>query len=580
MATRAVNLLFYAINGTGLGHLSRLLNIARSAETYLKCLGIPSRIQFLTTSEGSEIAGDYPVYKIPSKTIVNKSELSSGAYRAQAKLFISNVVAGIKPDILILDTVPEGSFKEFLFLKDYAKKTAFVYRHMIEERQRSETVQAHLSLYDLILIPDKPSEKSRYVWPKRKTEAIEFVGCIHGFQGDFQRSVGFPHSQFSELNRESIRNYFGVPDNKTLIYVSAGGGGDKKASQDLKSLIEVLSQDQDNVLLIGYGPLYQGPKLYRANVIPLSEPGVSRYFPGMDIAVSAAGYNSYNELLAAGVPTLFYAQEKGWDNQQERIDRGFKQGWHERLSSFDPLLIQTKIAALKDPENRFRIQEKLAQRDSQSGASLAASALLELHSRLGESNVPRRELIFLRELIKTIPVVERPLFPEWYRCARGFAGVAMTGHEQSDFMDESRFQSGDDWQEKAIQFIQQGRDIHRWIFALDWRLEEWLRYARAMFQSAEALPVSHRISQVEDLFETLTSSLSPEVASELLRQLRRCLAKESLLSFFQWFLDELEDSLRPKIAQSIVDFCRGHDDEKLATEDLLTLLNIHEREAR
>ncbi|MDF1664724.1 MAG: hypothetical protein P1V97_23395 [Planctomycetota bacterium] len=580
MAKRAVNLLFYAINGTGLGHLSRLLNIARAADSLLQLLDIPCQIQFLTTSEGSEIAGQYPVYKIPSKTVIHKKALSRSSYGAQAKLLISNVVAGIKPDILILDTVPEGSFKEFLFLKDYAKRTAFVYRHMLEERQLSETVQAHLSLYDLIMIPDDSENKGRYFWPKKKKDAIQFVGCIHGYRGDSLQSVGFPNTELTTLNRRKIRDYFSVTDDKTLIYVSAGGGGDERAAGDIKTIIDTLSEDPKHVLLVGYGPLYQGAKVYRSNVIPLSEPGVSRYFPGLDLAVSAAGYNTYSELLAAGVPSLFYAQEKGWDDQRERVNNGHELGWHERLTTIDPLLLQSKVAALKDPEKRSQLRTALEARSGQSGAANAAKALLELHSGISGSSVLRRELSFVRELLSLTNPVDEAQFQDSYRCGRCYSELIMSRSKQDDFVDQSRFHPGEEWREQAGLLVRRGELIHGWIRYLDWRLEEWIRLAKAVFHGTENLSSNEIGAQLEEAFESLTSSVPGPLLSEFLRQSRRCLAKDQMLEFLRWILDEIEEAEVAKVTQAVVDYCSGYDAEKMQSAELLSKLDIHEREAR
>ena len=64
-----VRLLFYAINGTGLGHLTRLLAVARSCRELLDALEQEADIRFLTSSEASEVVWDFPVYKLPSKTV-------------------------------------------------------------------------------------------------------------------------------------------------------------------------------------------------------------------------------------------------------------------------------------------------------------------------------------------------------------------------------------------------------------------------------------------------------------------------------------------------------------------------------
>ncbi|MBM83079.1 MAG: hypothetical protein CMJ78_21165 [Planctomycetaceae bacterium] len=361
----SVRILFYAINGTGLGHLSRLLAIARQARELLHAMGIRADFHFITTSEAPEIAWDFPVYKIPSKTIIADSDTPNSAFAQSAKLIISNLTSTLRPDLLVLDTVPTGSFQEFVFLKDYAKKTVFIDRHKDSKAATSSVHQTHLSLYDLIIIPDDQSVADRYPVSAKARKRRRFVGRIHGF------------NPLIAMPREAVREQFGV-DRKWLIYVSAGGGGDAHAANDLDHIIDALADDLDHFLLIGYGPLYRGSRVYRSNVVPLSEAYVSRFFRGIDIAVSAAGYNTYEELLAATVPSAFYAQIKGLDRQDQRIEWGQTAGWHLALSSLDKPLVRAAVENLKDETRRLAIHSRLVERGCSQGNLFAAIELIKL----------------------------------------------------------------------------------------------------------------------------------------------------------------------------------------------------------
>ena len=105
-SSRPVKILFYAINGSGVGHLTRLVAIARELRDLLKSMDRAFEIWFLTTSEAPQIAHEFPVFKLPSKTILRQSEGGQWAYASVAKLMISNLIASFRPDALILDTIP------------------------------------------------------------------------------------------------------------------------------------------------------------------------------------------------------------------------------------------------------------------------------------------------------------------------------------------------------------------------------------------------------------------------------------------------------------------------------------------
>lgn len=358
-------LVFYAINGTGLGHLTRLLAIARSARELLHTLGERADIRFITTSDGSEIAGDFPVYKVPSKLSVRQTQIDPADFLSASRMLVLNLVAQLRPHCLVLDTAPFGAFQEASMLKGLARSMIFVDRHKDPQVAQSSLHQTHLALYDRILVPDEEGEAQRYPLESTLLDRRRFVGCVSAFQPE------------TALSRDQVRAYFGVPPGKRLIYVSAGGGGDPESRQGLQHLVEVLAQDPRNRLLVGYGPLHRGPQLYRGNVIPLNLPEASGFFLGLDAAVSAAGYNSYQELLDAGVPTVFYAQPKGMDRQDERLRLGLERRWHlafpaGELSALEPVLIHSTMESL------FTVS--LEQRPRSGGALRAAVELLALRA--------------------------------------------------------------------------------------------------------------------------------------------------------------------------------------------------------
>jgi UDP-N-acetylglucosamine--N-acetylmuramyl-(pentapeptide) pyrophosphoryl-undecaprenol N-acetylglucosamine transferase len=581
MSSAPVKVLFYAINGTGLGHLSRLLNIAREVGDLLSALGLQGQIQFLTTSEGSEIAGEFPVYKIPSKTIIKRSAMSPAAYTAQAKLLISNLVAGFKPDILILDTVPEGSFKEFLFLKEYARKTAFVYRHMSQDRQSSETVQSHLALYDLIMIPDEESFRDHYRLPPRHRAQAKFVGIIQGYRGDSTTSLGFSGTEWERFDRATVRRYFNVPRQARVIYLSAGGGGDGKANEYLQTFIDVLASDATNHLLVAYGPLYQGPRTYRENVIPLSEPGVSRYFPGLDLAISAAGYNSYNELLAASVPTLFYAQDKGWDRQDERILMGVQKGWHGHLTSFDPVVILSQVNSMLDPEKRRSIVDTLEARHNSRGSERAALALLNEASTIRNSAINRRELHFAR-VVKTHYRSESPsTFPKLFRAAWTLEKSFLSPQERDDFTDAARWSPQHTaWGQRCQGMLSRGAVFMSWLTALDWRGEELLNLIRACYQGAQDNRSEHFFLEFTDIIESAFQFNAVASAGQYFRSCRKLVDKKSLFQLLKFVNSEFEDGSSMELVDGLVELAETQQDDKLELQTVLLRLGIQKEETQ
>jgi UDP-N-acetylglucosamine--N-acetylmuramyl-(pentapeptide) pyrophosphoryl-undecaprenol N-acetylglucosamine transferase len=54
-------------------------------------------------------------------------------------------------------------------------------------------------------------------------------------------------------------------------------------------------------------------KLIKTTVFP-----VAKWLNGIDLAVAAAGYNTFHELLYFGIPTVFIPKPRGYDDQSAR----------------------------------------------------------------------------------------------------------------------------------------------------------------------------------------------------------------------------------------------------------------------
>lgn len=470
MMARPVRILFYAINGTGLGHLSRLLNLARAARELLEVLRVPADFHFITTSEAPEVAWDFPVYKFPSKSIVRGAGADTSRFVQATKLTVINLVAHLAPDLLVLDTEPQGAFAELVFLRSYAKVTAFIDRHKDPRIAQSEVHRRHLPLYDRILVPDDPDQAHRYPAPPEITDKRRFIGRVHGFRPE--------HA----LEPEAARQQLGVPDGRRLVYLSAGGGGDTESQNSLHFLIEALLQIPDLHLAIGYGPLYRGERRRGPRITALAEPALHRYFPGFDAAISAAGYNTFFELLAAQVPTVFFAQDKGMDRQDERIAWGIERGLcaqfdasASQLSSLTVEHVHEKVQAILESPARVRIQEALEARAFDHGATVGAAELLGLIADQPGSSLKRQQILAL-----------------------GGWRLAWAPTPNASFRDDAQWALR--WQKKALT-VQQNNDDHE-------RIADAFRARKPV--NAFALTVGRVLSR------WVVRGLSPETVERLL----------------------------------------------------------------
>jgi UDP:flavonoid glycosyltransferase YjiC (YdhE family) len=148
-------------------------------------------------------------------------------------------------------------------------------------------------------------------------------------------------------------------------------------------MIDVIYESLDGIqelhLVIGAGPLYRGRCIYGDRVTWLGNGSAAEFMAAFDLAVSAAGYNSFNELMHFGVPTIFLPQEKWADDQQARAERAARAGAAVALDSGTkgPALRQV-VEGFRDPAQRLSASRAARNLVPRNHACEAASALLNL----------------------------------------------------------------------------------------------------------------------------------------------------------------------------------------------------------
>jgi predicted glycosyltransferase len=358
----------YAVNGSGAGHLTRLVAMNRWLRRYAAVLELRAEIYFLTTSEADSLLfhEQFASFKLPSKTIVGETGIDRLTYLALAKQWVWHSLSLIRPDLLIVDTFPRGSFGELLSALDLCRHKAFIHRPVKPELASRPDFQTMLPLYDLILVPEyadqaggtAPRSNQRFTGPVMVRERAE------------------------QWSAAEVRAHVAARPGELVVYVSAGGGGDAQAEAQLHRTCAALLAEPEVRIVVGAGPLYRGRPLLQERVLWLQQPAIAELMPGFDLAVCAAGYNSFNELMHAGVPTLFLPQDKVADEQDRRAARACEAGaaWQlagageqELAAALRPLL-----GRLRDPVERERARAAARSLVPTNHARDAAAELLRL----------------------------------------------------------------------------------------------------------------------------------------------------------------------------------------------------------
>ena len=300
----------YAINGSGIGHLKRLTAIARHLPRYAEQYSIPLEIYFLTSSEASHIlfSENFPSFKFPSREVLTKAGTKTESFIELIKCWTAETLKLLKPDLLIVDTFPAGYYDELIENLHLCRQTAVIHRPLKFDNLDKNAFYKSLGQYDSIIVPENEilAEIELPVEIKDKIKCFGPVMCRE--KGEL-------------LDRKMVRRMLNLDDEDFVIYLSAGGGGDDEAERYIHHLYNSLCSIPNAIFVVGAGALYRGQRIYAPNVIWLTNENAFEMMPGFDAAISAAGYNSFHELLYAGVPTLFIPQSKWADDQFQRANK-------------------------------------------------------------------------------------------------------------------------------------------------------------------------------------------------------------------------------------------------------------------
>jgi predicted glycosyltransferase len=367
--SRGVRIVLYAVNGSGLGHLTRLVAVARWIRRYALFAGARAEIYFLTSSEAESLLFHerFASFKLPSKTIVSDAGIDKLTYLGLAKQWVWHSIGLLRPDLFVVDTFPRGAFGELLSALDLCRKKAFIYRPVNDEFAQRADFQAMLPLYDLLLVPeDEGSGKA--VLPAGARSKTRHTGPI------------MARERVELLSREVARKRLGIGNDQLAVWISAGGGGDARAEEQIRRTCETLSARLPGAaLVVAAGPLYRGARLHGEGIRWLNEPGASELVGAIDFAVCAAGYNTYHELMHAGVPAIFWPQRKVADEQAERAKRAAACGAaylidHEGCAE----ALARAALRLADPDERARAAQAARALVPKNFARSAAAELLRL----------------------------------------------------------------------------------------------------------------------------------------------------------------------------------------------------------
>ena len=351
----AQRILFFTDNSHGLGHITRLLAVAR------RC---PEGFQpvFLTMSEAHSVIREagFPAEYIPSS---RRLGVKKDDWEPMLGLRLSRMIERVRPVSVIVDHVAPP--RVIADVRARFPQVRFVWsRRGLWKPGRNYLGIELENGFDEVIEPVDVASAVDAGYTAVAAHHVHHVAPITLLD----RSDLLP--------REAARRELAIPADGRAALIQLSDSG----SDSLRRLIE---RARDGLRSAGIDHLFAPLHLLHAGLEPVD--GVimrpiyplSQYLLAFDLAVSTAGYNSFHEIVMAGLPAVFVARRADTVDDQYRRARfatsaGF--GWH--IEAVDGDLDAIARRAL-DPLEAALVRKALAAIYPGNGAWEAASRLTD-----------------------------------------------------------------------------------------------------------------------------------------------------------------------------------------------------------
>ena len=296
MTNALPRILFFNINGSGTGHLSRCL-------AYARCIQHRAKPVFFSLASAVEIINemgfdaDYFVSEFWSRSHIN-------AWNRELAIRLGLMLEEVRPTAVVFDgTWP---FHGFMDACDTYGVPVRVWSNRGLHKDDFDPVPVAETDFDLVLCPGE-------IGTEYAVERADRPG----------RKVTIPPVTLlmprELLERDKARELLGLESEGRYALLSLGPGNLKDVSHIARGLIDEL-HGRGFVIAWARAPISVRDIRVADAVIPVSAYPLVRYMRAFDIFVGAAGYNTCYEVIQSGVPSLLIPNTMVADHQARRAE--------------------------------------------------------------------------------------------------------------------------------------------------------------------------------------------------------------------------------------------------------------------
>jgi UDP:flavonoid glycosyltransferase YjiC (YdhE family) len=354
--------LFVSSNGAGVGHLMRLMALAKHAPDDVEPL-------FLTFSQGAKVVDDagYFVEYFASRSI---SGATAAAWHPMLRERVNEIIERYDVRAMIFDgTWP---YQGLLDAAVDQPNVGLVWsrRAMWKPGVSNPILDAQTDRFDLVIEPGEfAADEDRGATRGHRSEAVQLGPVSY---------IGLEEM----LEPAEARAQLGLDPDRPAALVNLGAGNINDTASLLGRVVDRLSEETELQVCVTRSIIADRTTSLPENMRPISVYPLARYLQAFDLAFAASGYNSYHELMLAAVPTAFVPNvDTATDDQAARSRFAHRVG--VGIDLLDPGVeqIDAAVRTLMDPAIRRRMHERAVARRVDNGARNGMEAIVGLLDR-------------------------------------------------------------------------------------------------------------------------------------------------------------------------------------------------------
>jgi UDP:flavonoid glycosyltransferase YjiC (YdhE family) len=349
-------ILFLSSNGTGLGHLTRSMAIARRLDQSLEPL-------FFTLSGAAPVVAEQGFQVEFAASYATPTAGSDWRWSRRLRGRLRAAMRDADPRVLVFDGAhPYQALVDAMPAVPDAHRV-WCRRPMWKPGSNFGALE-RTRFFDQVLEPGEfAASEDRGATVALRNEAFRVAPIVFCDdtelyeRGDAERKLGLEPGGVNVLVQLGQGEEVREASERCLAHLS-GREGVRVAA--LRSHLAGISDPPPGV--VGLDSTYP----------------MSRYLRAFDATVSAAGYNSYHELIRFGVPSLFVPMRRQTDDQEARARYAADSGVGLGVSGPAATDLESQLDTLLDDSRREDMRSALLRQRPENGAAAAAQWLAGL----------------------------------------------------------------------------------------------------------------------------------------------------------------------------------------------------------